>query len=251
MTRSDWVARPEHSIDYLRDVRKVPASRLRIPARLVLVFGGQDLRMFRRMLKAETLEWFPWLCVGRAGDHPVAVNRTTIGAPAAVISLEERIAQGARRIIMFGSCGSLVEDLHIGEAFLPTFAHSDEGTSRHYGGGRRSLPDRAMTAALREAFRRRDFPLREGGVWTTDAPYREARSRVRALAARGVLAVDMESSAIFTVARHRGARAAGLFVVSDELGGPGWNQGWDDPRFLAGKRKAAKVLVDALARGSA
>jgi len=58
----------------------------------------------------------------------------------------------------------------------------------------------------------------------------------------------MEASAIYAVARHRAYRAGSLMVVSDELGGDGWNPGFWNPRFRRAKQKAIRVLVDALSR---
>jgi hypothetical protein len=56
----------------------------------------------------------------------------------------------------------------------------------------------------------------------------------------------MEAAALFQVARVRRVRLASLFVVSDELGGPEWNAGFRNPRYIAAKRRAARAVVDAL-----
>src|SRR5437879_13681896 len=109
----------------------------------------------------------------------VVVARSPIGAPAAIITMEEMAALGCRTFLTFGACGSLVRDLVIGDPVLPTFAISDEGTSRHYGAARRmrhnAIVRRAIAAALVDA----SYPFRPGGTWTTDAVYRESRSPAR------------------------------------------------------------------------
>ena len=61
----------------------------------------------------------------------------------------------------------------------------------------------------------------------------------------------MEAAALWAVARHRHLRTASLLVVSDELGGKEWNAGFDDPRFLAAKRRARRLLVEVISRGAA
>lgn len=250
MSRADdWVVGPERFVRYLREVKGLSASEVRMPPRGVLVFGSQDLRMFARILRARVLRWNEGYARGRAGKTRVAVSRTTIGAPAAVAVFEEGIALGLHRVIAFGACGSLRNDLTIGTVVLPLQAYSEEGTSRHYGGGPWSKPDAGLVRDLRTACARRGIPLAEGGTWTTDAPYRESRAKVRSLAKRGIVCVEMEASALFQVARVRGVRVASLFVVSDELEGPEWNAGFHDPRFVAAKKTAANAVVDAL-RGS-
>lgn len=244
MNAADWVFRPEDFLGYLRRVRGIKRSRMRIPERLVLVFGGDDWRALRRSFRAKPLGWHRGMFVGRAGGRRVAIERPTIGSPAAAISLEEAAAMGARTVVAFGACGSLVPDLRIGSVVIPTRAYADEGTSVHYGGSRWSRPDAAMVDGLRTSCRRHRMAFREGGVWTTDAPYRESRSKARSLSAQGVIAVDMETSAIFTVARDRGLRAAVIFVVSDELAGKTWNVGYHDPRFRRAKREVRQVIAD-------
>ena len=248
MSPDDYIVEPEHFLRYLRDVLKVKPSAARLPPRLILVFGSQDLDAFRRLLHARPVRWYGRLFVGQAGGHRVSVLRCAIGAPATVIALEEMRACGVCEVITFGACGSLVPDLPIGAPVVPTRAYSDEGTSRDYGTARWIRPDARMVARLRKACRRRGVEFREGGAWTTDAPYREGRRKARSLARRGVVAVDMEASAVYTVARVRKMRAASLFVVSDELGGDEWNAGFRHAAFLAGKRRAYPAVMDAITR---
>ena len=251
MTRTnDWVILPERFVQDLREVQGVYGRDARLPPKGILVFGSQDLRAFARILKARLLRWNDGYAVGRAGRLRVAVARSTIGAPAAAITLEEAIVLGMRRVVCFGACGSIRRDLPIGSIVLPTRAYSDEGTSRHYGGTGWSRPDAGLLAALRDTCVRRGIRHAEGATWTIDAPYRESRAKAKSLAKRGVVCVEMEAAALFQVARVRGIQVASLFVVSDELEGPGWNPGFRDPRYVASKRRAYRAIVDALRSSS-
>src|SRR5207302_8999070 len=94
-------------------------------------------------------------------------------------------------------------------------------------------------------------PFGPGGTWTTEAVYRESRARARQLVALGVVGVGMEAAAVWAVARHRRVRAASLFVVSDELGGEGWNPGFDNRRLLAGHSRARRLLMHAVSKREA
>jgi uridine phosphorylase len=244
---SDSIVRPEHFVRYLRNVMGLRPSETRLPPRAAIVFGGEDFRTLRRMLKGNTLPWNRWLSIGQAGTRRVALARTSIGAPATAITMEEMAALGAKEFLAFGACGSLGPRLKIGDTAIPTFAIPDEGTSRHYAAPRRPRPDPGLVEALTKACGRRSLRYATGGTWTMDAVYRETTARARDLARRGVLTVEMEASAIWAVARYRGFRAASLLVVSDELGGDGWNPGFRDPAFLEGKKRALRALVDVLA----
>ncbi len=247
MSRSDWVFEPKdftRSLEESADGRRAP---VRIPDAHVMVFGGDAFEFLRKKCHARHVAWDPSYAVGTAGRRRVGIHRVPAGAPAAVIALEEAAVLGAKTVLLFGSCGSLVPDLRIGALVVPTRGYSDEGTSRHYGGKRWSEPDHGLARSVFLTCQRHGLEVRTGGVWTTDAPYRESRARVKALVARGVVGVDMEAAALFTVARFRRVRIAGLFVVSDELAGDAWNPGFFSMPFAAGKRRALRAVMELVA----
>lgn len=246
MTEPRFIVRPEHLRRYFREARGVSPSEMKLPRRGVIVFGGDDRRALDRAFQAKRLPWYRALSIGRAGRNRIVVARSPIGAPATAITMEEMAALGVRSFLSFGACGSLRKDLRIGDVFVPTFAVPDEGTSRFYGRPRRPRPDSTLRDAIVAACEHRGIPFRRGGTWTTDAVYRESRSRARSLARQGVAVVDMEASALWAIARLRKLRVASLFVVSDELGGDDWLFGFDDPVFRAAKRKALRVVGDVI-----
>jgi len=63
-------------------------------------------------------------------DQAVLVG--SLGAPAAISSLEKIRLAGLKKIVLLSYCGSLSDSLRIGQAFVPLRASSDEGTSVHY-----------------------------------------------------------------------------------------------------------------------
>jgi len=246
VSESDIIVRPEHFLRYLREALGLRSAETRLPPIGVLVFSSGDFRAFHRIIEGQVKGWNRWLSVGAAGRKSISLARSPIGAPAATITMEEMAALGCRTFLSFGACGSLLPDLRIGDVVLPTFAFSDEGTSRHYGKTSQLRPDAGLVRAIAVAAEKRAIPIRSGGTWTTDAVYRESRTRARDLVRHGVVAVEMEAAALWAVARHRHLRTASLLVVSDELGGKKWNAGFDDPRFLEGKRRARRLLMDVI-----
>ncbi|MEJ2725984.1 MAG: nucleoside phosphorylase [Deltaproteobacteria bacterium] len=167
-----------------------------------------------------------------------------LGAPQAVMGVEKLIALGAERVWVYGWCGSLQPDLKIGDLVIPTGAISEEGTSRHYPVGDRPVTtDEALNQRIEAALKKDGCAFQRGTVWTTDAPYRETPDKVKAYRDEGVLAVDMEMSALMTLAAFRSIKLTGLLVVSDELFDLKWHTGFKDPRFEHISRRALELLV--------
>ncbi|MGM0403086.1 MAG: hypothetical protein ACQEQN_05175, partial [Thermodesulfobacteriota bacterium] len=62
----------------------------------------------------------------------VCIAGPFIGAPYAVMLLETLVAWGIERLIVFGWCGSLCEDVGVGDVIIPLSAFPGDGTSPHY-----------------------------------------------------------------------------------------------------------------------
>jgi purine-nucleoside phosphorylase len=80
-------------------------------------------------------------------------------------------------------------------------------------------------------------------VWSTDAPYRETVRKILFYQKKGILAVDMESSALFTVAHFRRIQLATVLIVSDELFTLEWVHGFKEPIFLKTREKVAELVL--------
>jgi uridine phosphorylase len=163
-------------------------------------------------------------------DGKVAIaGRFGIGAPAAAVMLEELIAFGSRSFVSVGTAGSLVKGLPPGSLVVCDGALRDDGVSYHYvPGGGPALPDETLTNALANQLSQAGVHYQRGLTWTTDAIYRETQEELEERVEQGALVVEMEASALFTVARYRAARLASCFTISDSLAEPEWK-----PEFLA------------------
>jgi uridine phosphorylase len=179
--------------------------------------------------------------------QPVTLAGPAPGAPYAVMVLEKLIALGAETVMAFGWCGSLTAEARIGDLIVPAAAYSEEGTSGHYPTAEPEPgPAAELCLTLQQQMQAAGLPFQSGRVWTTDAIYRETKAKVMSFASQGMLAVEMEMSALFTVARFRGVALAGLLVVSDELFTLTWRHGLHDEHFRRRRREGLRVALDAL-----
>jgi uridine phosphorylase len=176
--------------------------------------------------------------------HPgLGLAGPMVGSPYAAMVAETLIAWGARSLIFVGWCGAITATVAIGDLVLPTSALIDEGTSRHYlPEPRESSPSSALTRKISGGCAAEGVGVHVGAVWTTDAPYRETPDKLLAFQRRGALAVEMEVSALFSVAAFRRVEAAALLVVSDELSSLMWTPGFKDPRFTRGREAACNIV---------
>ncbi len=154
----------------------------------------------------------------------------SIGAPHATMVVEELIARGVRRFVAVGSAGVLVPDLVMGHPFVVTSALRDEGTSGQYGASGAVVEAEPLgVAACRSVLSQAGVAYAEGRTWTTDAIYRETRSRTTRRIAQGCAVVDMEASALQAVAKFRGASLGQLVFSADSLAGDTWDaRAWSE-----------------------
>jgi uridine phosphorylase len=235
-----------------------------LPPDCLLVFTPQDKKLICQCFEEPPALTHKLFLVdvaqGSFKGRDMAIVGPMLGAPQAILALEKLVALGARRVLAFGWCGSLQQDVRIGDVVIPTAALSEEGTSAHY-----PLPDgflpgpsgvllRLLTGVLTagrdmgEAGGQNDngLTVHRGRIWSIDAPYRETIQKVIRYQREGILAVDMETSALFTVARYRGIELAGVLVVSDELSSLHWVHGFKEARFLDTRKRLVRAVLETI-----
>ncbi len=180
----------------------------------------------------------------KSSPNSVCLTGPGIGAPYAAMMLETLIARGARRIIFIGWCGAVSKQVKIGDIILPTSALVDEGTSRNYvePDNGQSKPASSMVSLVEQVLEDNQIDFHLGKIWTTDAVYRETRAKVENYQKQGVLAVEMETSALFSVAQFRHVELGAILVVSDELSSFKWRPGFKDQRFVTGHQTACRMV---------
>lgn len=160
------------------------------------------------------------------------------------LCLEKLIALGGRKIVLFGWCGSLSPSLEVGDLLVPSQGISEEGTSKHYSEFGRLEPDKSLGSELEHCLKQQSLEYQRGPLWTTDAPYRETQEKVAGYADQGVLGVDMEFSALCSIASFRGIQFAGLMLVSDELWRVPWKAQFGNKKFKNRSRQLINIIFN-------
>lgn len=133
------------------------------------------------------------------------------GAPQAVDTVETLAALGVKNIIAVGMCGAYNENVHVGEIIAPQKAFVEEGTSLHYYESiDASYPDTDLLNTATSFLPVCNYP-----IVSTDAVYRQTFEKEQLWREKGAVGVDMETSAVFSVAQYLGLKAVALLMVSD------------------------------------
>jgi DeoD family purine-nucleoside phosphorylase len=157
---------------------------------------------------------------GTYKGEQVSVQATGMGCPSASIVAEEVIQLGAKNLLRVGTCGGYSEELRLGDLIVATSATPNDGTVSSLTRGVPYAPAahfdvvHAAYHASESAGRRTSV----GPIVSSDLFYDPVESPEKVWGNLGVLAVEMEASAIFTIAAMRGVRAGCLLTVSDTIG---------------------------------
>ncbi|MCK4767724.1 MAG: nucleoside phosphorylase [Desulfobacula sp.] len=180
-------------------------------------------------------------------DKGTCVAGPFIGAPYGAMLLESLIARGASKIIVLGWCGAVTDQLEVGDIVLPCEAIVDEGTSCNYkvldADIPSSIPDLNLTDQLADHLMSCKIGFQKTTIWTTDAIYRETENKVAHFRKLGAQAVEMECSALFSVAQYRNVRIAGLLVVSDSVASKDWDPGFRKECFKLARQNACDSVM--------
>jgi DeoD family purine-nucleoside phosphorylase len=148
---------------------------------------------------------------------PVSVQGTGMGCPGATIVFEELIQLGCKKLIRVGTCGGLQIGHSLGDLIVALSAVPADSTAMHLVGNEPHCPT-ASWSILHEAVhiaKHTDLELHVGPIVSSDLFYNPNEGQYGRWASRGVLAVEMEAAALFTVAALRGVEAGCLLTVSD------------------------------------
>jgi len=151
----------------------------------------------------------------------VSVQGSGMGMPSASIYYHELLAEyGATSLIRVGSCGALTEDLQLRDVVAASASSTDSAMNRVRFDGLVDYAPVASFELLRTAVdvaAALGVPVHVGQVFAADAFYTDRPDLFDRLAAYGVLAVEMESAALYTLAARFKARALTLLTVSDHI----------------------------------
>jgi uridine phosphorylase len=184
-------------------------------------------------------------------ETDLTICSTGIGCPSAAIAIEELERVGVETVMRVGTTGALQREIEIGDMIVATGAAKDEGTTKRYESVTvPAVPDYQVLSALVESAETKDEEIHVGPIASDDAFYAETDEYVQRWEDAGVLSVEMEAAAVFTLARRKGMAAGAICTVDGNLV-RGTQKGETDDEELPEKAKdnverAIEISLDAV-----
>jgi uridine phosphorylase len=148
----------------------------------------------------------------------LTICSTGIGSPSTAIAVEELEAVGVETLIRVGTTGALQEGIEIGDMVVANGAAKDEGTTGRYESDTvPAVPDYDVLSSLVDAAEANDEDVHVGPIATDDAFYAETDEYINDWEDAGLLAVEMEAAALFSLCRRKGLRSGAICTVDGNL----------------------------------
>lgn len=179
------------------------------------------------------------------GIH-MTVSSTGIGGPQVGIGIEELGHMGADTFIRVGSCGTLQDDVTVGDIIITNGVFRGGATAHRYlSPAFPAAPDFHVLDALVKAAEALDIDVHIGLDWSSDAFYAESDPQLVAkLKQAGIKSIEMEADTLFIISNFRGWRAGALFAsdgTSSEI-----KPAWGEEAFKRGEENEIRIAIEAM-----
>jgi purine-nucleoside phosphorylase len=157
---------------------------------------------------------------GRYGDKRVSVMGSGMGMPTLSIYVHELVTEyHVTTLIRVGTCGALQPYLNIGDIVLPMSSSTNSHINRLRFGGMDYAPTATFHLLLKayETAKRLGARVHVGGMFASDTFYNDNPEWWKKWAAYGALVVEMETSALYTLAAKFNVDSLSVLTVSDSL----------------------------------
>jgi len=156
---------------------------------------------------------------GTYKGHPVSVQGTGMGVPSISIYINELMDMyNVQKLIRVGTCGAIQKDVKVRDVILAMSASTDSQMNRITFGGLDYAPT-ANFDLLKNAYdigSERGLHLKVGNVLTADLFYND-NAELEKWAKYQILAVEMETAALYTLAAKFERKALSVLTVSDHI----------------------------------
>lgn len=204
-----------------------------IPHKLIITFFKDAIDRLLADHKIEHLVTIPGendFIVYKFTDADIAIIHGVVGGPACGGHLDELIGLGVDEIIFCGGGGVLRKDIAVGKLIVVDGSIRDDGFSYHYAKPSRIIyADKNVENEICSYLDELGISYLKGLTWTTDAFYRETKSKIELRKSEGALIVEMEQAGCIAVSQFRNIKYGAIIYGGDDVSGEVWDKrNWGD-----------------------
>jgi len=135
VTEDETIFTPLDFVRYVAENRKVPVDTIKVPQRLLMTYQRHMYEYGKKLIDGKSVDWWMYgesqpFCIGQFNNVEIGLGRFWVGAPAAVMTLEELIACGAKTVFevakyrnVEAASAQVVSDVLSETGWLQAFGH--------------------------------------------------------------------------------------------------------------------------------
>lgn len=150
----------------------------------------------------------------------VSIQGTGMGMGSTSIYVNELInTYKAKNLIRVGTCGTIQENINLGQVILAMSASGDSDANSHYFKGMHYAATADFDLLLKAYKAAGDLNIKtyQGSVFSTNTFYDNNPNRWDSWQKHGILGVEMETQILFTLAKRFGVKGLSILTVSDNI----------------------------------
>ncbi len=180
-------------------------------------------------------------------EKTISVMASGMGLPSISVYAHELFTYfDVDAIIRVGTAGSYQRNVHVGDIIIANGAHAESNWADQYNLGHgifSAVPNFGLLENIVKSAREKNLKTHIGTVLSADYFYNADSLRWKSWEKLGVLAVEMESYALFGNAAETGKKAAAILTISDSF--------YDEPMLTPAQRQTQLIPMMELAIAAA
>ncbi len=150
----------------------------------------------------------------------ISVQGTGMGIPSMSIYVTELIKDyGVNNLIRIGSCGAIKPEINLRDVILAEGASTDSQTNKLVFGGAdfAAIANFELLLKAYNVVKEKKMQVHVGNVLSSDIFYSDDPDFWKIWAKYGILGIDMEATALYSIAAKYGVNALTILTVSDQI----------------------------------
>ncbi|RKX59280.1 MAG: hypothetical protein DRP29_04940 [Thermodesulfobacteriota bacterium] len=217
-----------------------PPLKIQTGKRAIICFTLPEWNFLNKNLFFE--RGLTWLNIKIKYNSDAIILGPLIGAPIVAMVLELLSNLGIKEILGIGWAGKINTKLNLGDLLLPQKAYSLEGVSKLYFPSKKVFfPNEKLLNIIEKEMNKQFINYKKGNILSTDVPFKiEKNKGFLEKWKKKINAIDMETSALFSVGNALNLKVVNICFITDEIGKTTYRK--PEEKIMEIRKKLLKLL---------